>query len=111
VSLAAAVDGSPPLQICAGVCRVNWAPDGRFLYLAGNSAAWDNGGKTLAIPIPPGETFPNLPVSGIRGLEDAAAFPGSRVIDRYDLSPGPDPSVFAYVKTTVHRNLYRIPLP
>jgi hypothetical protein len=33
------------------------------------------------------------------------------MIDAYEISPGPDPSVFAYVKTTVHRNLFRIALP
>lgn len=105
VSMAVPIDGSPPRRICPRVCFVTWAPDGKFLYVAGLSAD-----KTLAIPIPPGETFPNLPASGIRGLGDAAAFPGSRVIDGSNIAPGPDPSVFAYVKTTVHRNLFRIPL-
>jgi hypothetical protein len=105
VSMAVPIDGSPPRRICAGVCRVAWAPDGKFLYIA-----LSNADKTVAIPIPPGETFPNLPASGIRGFDDAAAFPNSRVIDGYDIAPGPDPSVVAYVKTTVHRNLFRIPL-
>jgi hypothetical protein len=27
------------------------------------------------------------------------------------MAPGPDPSTYAYTKTTVHRNLFRIPLP
>jgi hypothetical protein len=60
--------------------------------------------------VPPGETFPDLPASGIRGQADAGAFPGARLIDGWGISPAPDPSVFAYVKTTVHRNLFRIPL-
>jgi Tol biopolymer transport system component len=105
VSMAVPIDGSPPRRICAGVCRVAWAPDGKFLYVAFSSAD-----KTVAIPIPPGEMFPNLPTSGIRGFDEAVAFAGSRVIDGYDIAPGPDPSVVAYVKTTVHRNLFRIPL-
>jgi hypothetical protein len=67
--------------------------------------------KTLAIPIPPGEALPNLPESGIRALDAEAAFPGSRVIEAWHISPGRDPPVFVYVKTTVHRNLFRIPLP
>src|SRR4030095_9759873 len=105
VSMAVPINGGPPRRICVGVCRVAWAPDGKFLYIAGSNAD-----KTVAIPIPPGETFPNLLTSGIRGFDDAVAFPGSRVIDGYDIAPGPDPSVVAYVKTTVHRNLFRIPL-
>jgi Tol biopolymer transport system component len=111
VSMAVPIDGSPPRRICATVCRIMWAPDGRFLYVAGESAPWRSTDKTVALPIPPGETFPNLPASGIHGLDEAAAIPGSRVIDGYDIAPGPDPSVFAYVKTTVHRNLFRIPVP
>jgi Tol biopolymer transport system component/predicted Ser/Thr protein kinase len=95
-SMAVPVDGGPPM----------WAPDGKYLYVALERSV----GKTVAIPIPPGETFPNLPASGIRSLDDAVVFPGSRVIDGWGISPGPDPSTFAYVKTTVHRNLFRIPL-
>ena len=38
-------------------------------------------------------------------------FPGSLAIGVYGLSPGPDPSVYAYVKTTMQRNLFRSPLP
>jgi hypothetical protein len=48
---------------------------------------------------------------GIRGPEDAKGIPRTRLLDGWFLSPGPEPSVFAYVKTTMHRNLYRIPLP
>lgn len=110
-SMAVPIDGGPPRRICADVCPVRWAPDGKFLYLDVQRASRTSAGKTLAIPIPPGETFPDLPASGIRGLDDTAAFPGSRLIDGWGISPGPDPSIFAYIKTTVHRNLFRIPLP
>ena len=90
---------------------VAWAPDGKFLYVGLALSSRTSHGKTLAIPIPPGEAFPKLPASGISRQEDGSGFPGSRVIDGWSISPGPDPSVFAYVKTTVHRNLFRIPLP
>jgi hypothetical protein len=43
-------------------------------------------------------------------VEDPTLFPGSFLIDAYPVSPGPDPSIYAYVKTTTHRNLFRIPL-
>jgi len=48
---------------------------------------------------------------GPHGLSNINALSGACVIDAWDNSPGPDPSVFAYMKTIVHRNLYRIPLP
>jgi DNA-binding winged helix-turn-helix (wHTH) protein/Tol biopolymer transport system component len=107
-AMALPVDGGAPRGICH--CYVAWAPDGKFLYLGLERSSRTSSGKTLAIPIPPGKTLPDLPASGIRGLSDATLFPGSRVIDGWALSPGPDPSTFVYVKTTVHRNLFRIPL-
>ncbi len=49
-------------------------------------------------------------VSGMVAQDDPALFPGSYLIDGYELAPSADPSVYAYVKTTMHRNLFRIPL-
>jgi hypothetical protein len=90
---------------------VRWSADGKFFYLGVQGRSLTSDGKTVAIPVPPGETLPQLPPAGILGLEEATALPGARVLDRWDIAPGPDPSVFAYTKTAVHRNLYRIPLP
>ncbi len=107
--VAAPLDGGSPRKICSA-CPVSWPPDGKFFYIGVERNSRTSRGKTVAIPVPPGKSLPDLPPSGIRGLDDAAAFPGARVIDGYEISPGPDPSIFAYVKTTVHRNLFRIPL-
>jgi len=103
------IEGGSSRRICSW-CSVDWAPDGKFLYVGLAPNSLTTSGKTLAIPIPAGEALPNLPSSGIRGPEDAKAFPGARLLDAWGISPGPDPSVFAYTKTTVHRNLFRIPL-
>jgi hypothetical protein len=96
------LDGGPAERMCDG-CAVTWAPDGRLLYVARSSAR-----KTLAIPLPIGEMLPKLPPMG--HVDDPALFTGSRLIDAYPVAPGPVPSVYAYVKTTTHRNLYRIAL-
>jgi hypothetical protein len=103
--------GGESRLICPGACPVQWAPDGRFFYVGVEYRSLSSAGRTVAIPIPPGKTLPELPVSGIRGPEDVKAFPGARLLEGWDIAPGPDPSVFAYTKTTVHRNLYRIPVP
>jgi dipeptidyl aminopeptidase/acylaminoacyl peptidase len=97
--------GRPRIISLRGVPAV-WSPDGKFFYVYVRGEQ-----KTAAIPVPAGETLPRLPPSGIGRLDDLAAFPASRVIDGYRSSPGTDPSIYAYVKTTVHRNLFRIPLP
>jgi hypothetical protein len=110
-TVAIPVGGGPSRRICGGYCPVIWAPNGKFLYVGIASVSHASRGKTLAIPVAPGETLPQLPASGIQDVDAGSTFPGSRVIEGWNISPGPDPSVFAYVKTTVHRNLYRIPLP
>lgn len=109
-TIAVPVAGGAPRRICVRGCPVAWTPDGKFLYIAVKSASRTSPGKTVAIPVPPGEIFPNLPASGIRGMDDAVALPGACVIEQANIAPGPDPSVFAYTKTTLHRNLFRIPL-
>jgi hypothetical protein len=76
-----------------------------------------------------GSTFPPLNLHRARVRRNRGRLPSSRCIesapehhafililllmrllDGWFLSPGPEPSVFAYVKTTMHRNLYRIPV-
>lgn len=109
--MAVPIRGGSPRPICTAWCSVDWAPDGKFLYVGLPPNSGLPGAETLAIPVPAGETLPKLPVSGIRGPEDAKSLPGTRVLDGWFLSPGPDPHTFAYVKTTMHRNLYRIPVP
>lgn len=114
------IGGGPSRRICAW-CSVHWSPDGKFFYVGFPPNSQTSRGTTLAIPVPAGETLPKLPSSGFRGPEDAKAIPGTRFLDATEvqmmashvwlISPGPEPSVFAYVKTSMHRNLYRIPVP
>lgn len=68
-------------------------------------------GKTFALPIRPGKPLPDLPASGVRSEAEAATLPGVRVIEHGNISPGRDPSVYAYAKISAHRNLYRVPVP
>ena len=104
------IRGGTSRRICTW-CSVDWAPDGKFFYVGLAPNSHTTRGTTLAIPVPAGETLPKLPSSGFRGPEDAKSLSGTRVLDGWLLSPGPDPSIFAYVKVTMHRNLYRISIP
>jgi hypothetical protein len=36
--------------------------------------------------------------------------PGATVITYDSIAPGPDPSIYAFTRTDMPRNLYRIPL-
>ena len=65
----------------------------------------------MAIPVGPGESLQNLPSEGIALAAEPSVVKGSQLVLRENLVPGKDPEHFAYVNTTVHRNLYRISLP
>jgi hypothetical protein len=90
---------------------VTWSGNGKFFYVGVLATSLTSPGKTVALPVPSGKTFPELPPAGILGLEEAKALSGARILDGWNIAPGPDPSVYAYMKATVHRNLYRIPVP
>ena len=104
-TVAVPTTGGAAQLICRGGCApVNWSENGQFLYVTQPQ------GRTAAIPLRPGETLPRLPPSGLDGLDILVAFPGTRLIETRRISPGPDPTVYAYVRTAVHRNLFRISL-
>jgi hypothetical protein len=71
------------------------------------------GGKTFAIALPTGKDLPVLPPSGLKSAEDVKKLNVVADIDMTGMvvfAPGPDPSIYAYVRKTVQRNLFRIPL-
>lgn len=95
-------DPGRPRRVCRGFCPASWDRDGKTVYIALNA------NKTLVLPVPTGE-FPEIPDGLVESPAKAAAFPGARLIDRWNISPSRDPATFAYVKTTAgHRNLFRI---
>jgi hypothetical protein len=95
-------DAGRPRRVCRGFCPAVWARDGKTVYIALNVD------KTLALPVSTGE-FPEVPDGLVESPVKAAALPGARLIDRWNISPSRDPATFAYVKTTAgHRNLFRI---
>jgi hypothetical protein len=102
--------GGPPRVICADYCVPKWSSTGEFLVIPIEAPSRTSPGQSLAIPVGPGETLPELPPGGIE-LANTSVVPGAQSMARGELVPGKDPGHFAYVNTTVHRNLYRISLP
>ena len=81
-----------------------WSRDGKTLYLevgAGDDS--QRHGRTAVLPLGP-DGLPSLPI--------AKEPPASQLIPHPEtsLSVGADPSVYAYLKGSAHRNIYRIPL-
>ncbi len=111
-SAAFPLEGGPArmLWLCEFGCRPTWSPDGKHFYLAVAPPSQKNPtGKTLVFPVPPGETFPSMLASGIRSEVEALDIPGAQVIHQANIGPGLG-STYAYVKPTIHANLFRIPL-
>jgi hypothetical protein len=108
--LAYPAGGGLPRRVCEG-CQVAWDFGAKHLYVG-----IDN--TTYAVPLPPGKALPDLPVAGLKSGADVKRIRGVKVSDAATspgpspgISPGPSPSLFAFVRQSVHRNLYRIPLP
>jgi DNA-binding winged helix-turn-helix (wHTH) protein/Tol biopolymer transport system component len=110
--LAVPLDGGPVRRVCPGTCGVRWSPDGATMYIT----TWPEK-KTIAIPVPNGESMPVLPVAGVQSVADGATLTGSRLVDLSDggriedIVPGQEVGTFAYARTISHRNLFRVQLP
>ncbi len=104
-------DGSRPRLICASYCAPRWSSSGRSLFIPVEAASAGNPGESLVFPVGRDERLAALPPEGLgdvlpalEGERGATHFP------RADLVPGRDPEHYAFVKTTVQRNLFRVTL-
>jgi DNA-binding winged helix-turn-helix (wHTH) protein/Tol biopolymer transport system component len=104
--------GGSPIRICSS-CGAGWGSGSKFLYIRFRKVGEMAGGKTIVIGLPADKELPMLPPSGLKSAEDVK---GVNVVAEIDMTgktvfaPGPDPSVYAYSRMTVQRNLFRIPL-
>jgi hypothetical protein len=102
----------PPIRICSS-CSAGLGPGGKFLYIRFRKPGEIAGGKTIVIGLPAGKELPMLPPGGLKSAENIKGVNVVAEIDmtgKTDFAPGPDPSIYAYSRMTVQRNLFRIPL-
>ena len=112
VIAAVPLDGGPARPLCRGLCSPSWSPDGRYFYVQLAFSSRDNpGGQTAAIPIPPGKMLPPLPSAVVQEPEEWTRIPGVKIVEHDNIVPGISPSTYAYIKPSVHGNLFRVPLP
>jgi DNA-binding winged helix-turn-helix (wHTH) protein/Tol biopolymer transport system component len=111
VVMAIPLNGGDARSLCASYCFPVWASSGRYLYIPVEAASQTSSGRSLVIPVGPEESLPPFPAGGLLPGAEPSAVPGAQSLDREGFVPGEDPTHFAYVKTTAHRNLYRISLP
>ena len=110
--MAQSARGGASVRIC-DFCDIGWGPGGKFLYVRLRAIGAMGGGKAFVIALPPGKSLPALPVSGVRTADDLKGLNVVAVIDMTGKSlfaPSHDPSIYAYARMTVQRNLFRISL-
>jgi Tol biopolymer transport system component len=93
------LDGGHPVHIST-YTRMSWPLDGRSTFIG-----------SYYIPLPPGEALQRIRAAGYPSDTDIARMPGARRIDARNLVPGPTGDTYAYYRSTIQRNLYRIPIP
>jgi eukaryotic-like serine/threonine-protein kinase len=104
--------GGAATRLCA-FCSVGWGTGGKLFYLRFRNVGALGGGRTVAIGLPEGQELPPFGTLGLNSVEELGRLNIIASIDMKDIAifaPGPDPGKFAYVRTTIQRNLFRIPL-
>ena len=91
---------------------VSWSRDGKRLYLHASEFLHPiESRKTYVISLRPGQVVPPLPESGFRSIAEAATSLGGRAIAEQRAFMSGDPSVYAFVHSATHRNIFRIRVP
>jgi serine/threonine protein kinase len=91
--------------------EVYWSGDGAAMYIkVPATQETDTGGRTYVVPVPHGRSWPGIPAGGVQSEAGLAKLPGARLLDEFD-EPGPTAEIYTFVRMTVQRNLFRVPLP
>jgi len=102
-------DGSI-IPVCRS-CGSTWSAGGKYLYLRFRGSGEMGGGEAIAIELTHGKQLPDLPRSGYSSVQEVKGVAAKiDMAGKTIFAPSPDPSVYAYVKATVQRNLFSIPL-
>ena len=100
-----AMDGGEAVPLCLGYCFLTWNTSGTLLYIYFPSLHEGS----YALPVAHGTGLPKLPPSGIARLEDLTNAKAAAAISQA-VDSAVSPSVYAYTRRNIRRNLYRIPL-
>ena len=96
-----------------GAPLVAWSPDQKYLYVGsrikGNKGM--NQSQTFVLLLATGEAVPTLASGENYDSPTVSRRLSVRIIPQSDVCPGPNPSVYAYMKIAAQRNLYRVQLP
>jgi serine/threonine protein kinase/Tol biopolymer transport system component len=89
---------------------LRWSSDGRLFLISVPTSALGTSGRTYVVPLPRQQWLSQIPSGGIQSEEEIASLPGTHRIEAFQVV-SPSPEIYAFVRETAQRNLYRIPLP
>ena len=107
VTVALATAGGPPVPLCHP-CEVDWTSSGRSLIVRLGGPAVPI--KTVVVALKPGTTLPPWPARGIRSPEDVSRLRNAREVPGW-IYPSDSGSTYVFTRSTVQRNIHRVPLP
>jgi hypothetical protein len=96
------LNGSPSIALGPFV-ELSWSLDGHSLI--GTDA-----GGIYVVPLTPGQALPRIPAGGFHPPQGIGSLPGARGIVADGVTPGSSPDVYAFYRSTIQQNLYRIPI-
>ena len=106
------VKSGTPVRICT-YCDAAWSRDQKFFFVRLRAEGSGEGGKVFVIAQAPGRPTPNFSPDGVDHEKDLSGLPVVQKVDLEGISHisfGHDPSVYAFSRVSVHRNLFQIPL-
>lgn len=92
--------------LVCGLCGVTWSPDGRTFVLGASLSG--SSYESYVLPLKRGEDLPDIPSGGFQTIAQIKA--DHPRIEEGHFIPGPHGSIYAVLKLSTHRNIYRIPL-
>ena len=84
---------------------MNWDVNGELMLFS----LFGQGNGTYVLPVSRATGLPTLPTTGIAQVGDLKKIKGAQFLPVV-VDSAVSPSLFAFTRTNIHRNLYRIPL-
>jgi hypothetical protein len=100
------LDGGTPITVGSNTL-LQWSGSGDCVWITAGAVPEN---ISYIVPLPKGKLLPPIPAGGFHSEEEVARLLGARKIDALG-APGPTVDVYAFGRSTVQRNLYRIPIP
>jgi serine/threonine protein kinase len=92
-------------------CIAYWSDNGRSFFVTAGFGRGSTQTKTYLVDLPVASGIPDLPPNGLADVSQFAVLKHARTISAGLVGLGRGTDTYVFVKETVQRNLYRIPLP